>query len=71
MSHLFCNKTVHPSRREAKRHLDRAKSLDRRSGIQDRLSIYWCEKCDGFHIGHKRPKGIANQTRLASDGPRS
>lgn len=57
METYTCGKCTFGNRRQARHHMEVVISRDRECGVQRRASIYWCDKCVGFHVGHKLPKG--------------
>ncbi len=49
----FCNKKCWPERSVAK-HFARVWGLKQRI----KLTEYWCEKCDGYHVSSMEPSRI-------------
>lgn len=57
-----CGKITYPDRVQAQvalaGHL--SKQRQRRRG---RMGMYFCSECDGWHLGHRRPKPRAAEPR--------
>jgi len=53
-------KVPHKTRRQAKRHRRLLAGANKES--KGEISVYWCEQCLAFHIGHHR-KGRGNYAK--------
>ncbi len=50
----WCGKETYKFRKDAKRHRDRIANLrdEYKPGLK--IEVYYCERCEGYHVGHSR-----------------
>ena len=56
------DKTRHTTVAHAQEHLDRIRPKENRK-LANRLNVYACIHCGGYHVGHDRNKGRAKRYR--------
>ena len=53
-------KLRHATTSDAQQHMDRIKPKENRK-LANRLNVYACVHCGGYHVGHDRNKGRAKR----------
>ena len=59
-----CGKWGYIRRSDAKAALKRIKKLPEERSDPRVLSVYWCEACSGWHVGHLWPHQIRSRQSL-------